>query len=192
MNMIHVGEGRGAWRSWGLMDHEGPRLRLKALGSSIDRRVFLPNDLLVLLYRRFAEANPSGTSLVSDEEYLSIALQSHSSEEIERLAEERKALQNIDLWEPSSPNYPLLRPYLPEIFEPQTLEVLADDPFLDSELLGIAEILGEEGGGIRPDLWVDRAARWSPEWRDFCDRFLNGGDVDLRQRVQFMRRSLST
>lgn len=167
LKRIHVGEGRGAWERWGLMDHEGPTIRPSLLGYSSDRRTYLPRDFLELLYGRFAAENPSGATLVRDEGYMPIALKRYSEEELEELAEKKEALVIVNEWEPG---YPLLRPYLPELYEPGAVERLAKDPWLDADLLWDAERLGSANGGIAPDLWVDRSARWSPEWRAYCDR----------------------
>lgn len=169
LNMILVGDGRGAWRRWGLMDHEGPLIRLDFLGHPARRLSYLPLDLLELLYERFRQANPSGVSLVADYDYMPIALLRHSEEELDALYEQRKALVDITLDDEWN-GYPHMRPYLPELYDPATIERLANDPWLDYGLLSRAEHLGPEKGGIRPDLWVDRSARWSPEWRAYCDK----------------------
>lgn len=162
--------GRGAWRRWSLMDHEGPYFRLEYLGYSRKRCVYLPPDLLRLLYQRFAAANPSGAHLHSSfEEGEAIALERYGEERLDDLYDQKKVLFNIDL-ELDDEGYPRMRPYLPELFEPAVIERLANDPWLDLELFNKAQALGVEKGGISPNLWVDRSARWSPEWREYCDK----------------------
>lgn len=162
--------GRGAWRRWSLMDHEGPFFRLEYLGYPRKRCVYLPPDLLEILYERFAAANPSGAFLHSDfSEGEAIALERYSEETLDELYDQRKVLfsVNVDL---DHEGYPHMRTYLPELFEPSVIERLANDPWLDLDLFGKAQELGVEKGGISPYLWVDRAARWSPEWREYCDK----------------------
>jgi len=169
LNMILVGDGRATWMNWGLMDHEGPIIHLDYLGYPEKRYAYLPEDLLSLLYERFLADNPAGASLVLDEQYLSIALTRRPREELDALCEEKKALQVINLQQ-NEEGYPQLRKYLPELFEPATLERLAKDPWLDYLALRRAENIGAEKGGIPSNLRVDRASRWSPEWRAYCNR----------------------
>jgi len=80
----------------------------------------------------------------------------------------REALFSIGV-EKLEEGYPYVRPDLPELFESATVERLASDPWLDMSLLDRAEFLGPDCGGMRHDWWVDRSARWSVEWRAFCD-----------------------
>lgn len=151
------------------MDHEGPYFRLDYLGYPQKRYAYLPPDLLRLLYERFAAANPSGAHLHSDfSEGEAIALERYSEEQLDELFDQKKVLFNIDL-EQGDEGYPHMRPYLPELFEPAVINRLANDPWLDLELFQKAQALGAEKGGIAPNLWVNRSARWSPEWRKYCD-----------------------
>lgn len=168
---IGVGQGRGAWRRWSLMDHAGPFFHLNNLGYPTKRTIYLPMDLLELLYSRFRAANPSGVTLTDDDESLEVALAGsrYTEKEREDMYDRREAFFRIDI-EKSWEGYPYIRPYLPELYEPTTIERLANDPWLDYQLLDWAEFLGPDRGGIRHDLWVDRSARWSPEWRAFCDK----------------------
>ena len=168
---IGVGRGRRAWRRWSLMDHTGPFFHLNNLGYPTKRTVYLPIDLLELLYSRFRAANPSGVTLTDDDESLEVALvgSRYTEKEREDMYDRREAFFRIDI-EKSSEGYPYVRPYLPELYEPTTIERLANDPWLDYQLLERAEFLGPDRGGICHDLWVDRSARWSPEWRAFCDK----------------------
>jgi len=170
LTKIGVGRGRGAWRRWGLMDHTGPLFRLEDLGYPGKRYVYLPVDLLELLYARFRAANPSGVTLTTDDSVELMILRDRYTEvEMLEMHEQGRAFFRIDVeahWE----GYPHVRPYLPELYEPATIERLANDPWLDYQLLEWAEFLGPDRGGIRHDLWVDRSARWSPEWRAFCDK----------------------
>lgn len=168
LNMILVGEGRATRMNWGLMDHEGPIIHLDYLGYPEKRYAYLPADLLALLYERFLADNPGGASLVLDEQYLPIALTHHSREELDGLYKEGKALLVINMQQ-NEEGYPLLKKYLPELFEPATLERLANDPWLDYLALRRAENLGADKGGISASLHADRASRWSPEWRAHCD-----------------------
>jgi len=152
------------------MDHTGPLFRLQDLGYPGERYVYLPSDLLELLYARFRAANPSGVTLTTDDSVeLMILRDRYTEDEMLEMDEQGRAFFRIDVeahWE----GYPHVRPYLSELYEPTTTERLANDPWLDYQLLERAEFLGPNRGGIRPDLWVDRSARWSPEWRAFCDK----------------------
>jgi hypothetical protein len=169
LSSILVGNGRGAWRRWGLMDHEGPFFNLSYLGYPATRYVYLPIDLLELLYARFRQANPSGVALHSDyAQGEALALRRYTEGELDTLRDQRKVFVTIDL-DDDEEGYPHMRSYLPELFEPSTIERLASDPWLDEGLLTHAEHLGLDKGGISPNLWVDRSARWSPEWRAYCD-----------------------
>lgn len=171
MNKILIGDGRGAWSNWGLMDHEGPVINLSYLGYGQRKHVYLPPDLLELLYSRFCQANPSGTSLIMGDADDVIALQSHTAGELDKLYESGQALMIINI-DKNDEGYPLLRPYLPELFEAETIQRLADDPWLDRALLGQAELDNIENGGIPGNLWVTKSARWSPEWREYCNHLL--------------------
>lgn len=162
--------GRGAWRRWSLMDHEGPFFRLEYLGYPKKRCVYLPRDLLEMLYERFAAANPSGAFLHSDfSEGEDVALERYGEEKVDELYNQRKILFSVDM-DLYGEGYPHMRQYLPELFDRAVIERLASDPWLDFDLFAKAQSLGVEKGGIPPNLWVDRAARWSPEWREYCDR----------------------
>jgi len=168
---IWVGEGRSAWARWGLSDHIGPFFRLDYLGYPTSRHAYLPPDLLELLYERFRQANPSGVTLsVNDLFEAGLRGQGRYTErEMDDLYDRREALFSVNV-EKAEEGYPYVRPYLPELFEPATVQRLASDPWLDMSLLRRAELLGPDRDGIPHDLWVDRSARWSPEWRAFCDK----------------------
>ena len=66
LNNINVGDGRGAWRQWDLLDHEGPIIDLEHLGYPERHRSYLPKSLLIALYERFKEDNPSGVKLLGN------------------------------------------------------------------------------------------------------------------------------
>jgi hypothetical protein len=168
---ISVGSGRGAWRHWGLMDHEGPIISLNELGYHSECRRYLPVSLLITLYERFKIAHPAGVKLGESNESWSTAEMLYGSEIVGRMYDERKMLISINV-ENFYEQYKYLTPYLPELLDPLIIERLANDPWLDPSLLGKAEALGAENGGISPNLWVDRAARWSPEWREYCDHLM--------------------
>lgn len=184
LNMILVGEGRATRMNWGLMDHEGPIIHLDYIGYPEKRYAYLPEDLLSLLYERFLADNPGGASLVLDEQYLPIALAHRSREELDALCAENKALLVLNMQQ-NEEGYPLLRKYLPELFEATTLERLANDPWLDYLALRRAENLGLDKGGISPGLSVERASRWSPEWRAYCDAGQRmQGDATRRKKAR--------
>lgn len=150
------------------MDHEGPIIRLDYVGYPRERYVYLPPDLLELLYKRFEKANPSGVAVVAGDEDLLIARRRYSDEELDALYEQRKAFVTINV-EEAWMGYPHMRTFLPELYDPNVQERLANDPWLDCRLLRSAEKLGPFNGGIPDNLWVDRSSRWSPEWRAYCD-----------------------
>ncbi|WP_395351207.1 hypothetical protein [Variovorax sp. UC122_21] len=171
LTKIHVGSGRIAWVRWGLMDHAGPFFHFDSSKASTSRYAYLPPDLLELLYGRFRMDNPSGTtSSVNDLFEAGLREQGRFTEqEMDEMYDRREALFSIDV-EKSDEGYPHVHPYLPELFEPATVRRLTSDPWLDMSLLQRAEFLGPDRGGIRHDLWVDGSARWSVEWRAFCDQ----------------------
>ncbi|WP_395351208.1 hypothetical protein [Variovorax sp. UC122_21] len=168
---IWVGEGRSSWVRWGLMDHRGSFFRLDYLGYPTERHVYLPMDLLELLYERFRQANPSGVTLDANDLFeAGLKNQGRFTEqEMDEMYDRREALFSINV-ERSEEGYPHVRSYLPELFEAATVRRLASDPWLDMSLLQRAEFLGPDRGGMRHDLWIDRSARWSMEWRAFCDQ----------------------
>jgi hypothetical protein len=150
------------------MGHEGPIVDLQYLGYKHPGHVYLPMDLLQLLYKRFAAANPSGVSLEVNEGDWILALHRFGSQEqVDAHYEDRTALVSISVVD-AELGYTFMRPYLPELFEAKTVDRLANDASLSWELLSWAESQGPGNGGIPEDLWVERASRWSDEWRVYC------------------------
>jgi hypothetical protein len=156
---VALGCGPQAMRHWSLPQFPGPDLWTHWLGLPERRRVYLPLDLLLLLYERFYAANPDGLAIVEVGE-----LQA-------RLV--RTSLTCTD----QDRGYPHLRRYLPEVFDPRLLREIADDPWLDAHLLAeVAPMLpaGEEGWGVdahgqRIVSPLGRSERWWPQWRDYCE-----------------------
>lgn len=107
--------------------------------------------MLELLYKRFRQANPSGVKLSVNDLFDASLRGRYTEQEIEDMYDRREALFSVDV-EESEEGYPYVRPYLPELLEPATLQRLASDPWLDMTLLERAEFLGPDRGGIRPDL----------------------------------------
>ena len=89
--------------------------------------------------------------------------------ELDKLQAERKIFVNLFLTDPEA-GYPHARKYLPELFEPGMIDKMAADPWLNVRLLGEARkkrIVATASGD---------AARWSPEWRAYCDRLIASGE----------------
>jgi len=165
---IHIGSGRSAWQKWGVMDHEGPIIRLDYLGYPQKHYAYLPLSLLTALYQRFAQSSQSELRLGDFDDMDDIAIERYGDEQSMLLYDERKILATIN-HERGDEGYPLLTPYLPELLDPDIINRIAVDPWLDRRLLTEAEELGLGGGGIYDRLWRDRSARWSKEWRKYCD-----------------------
>lgn len=168
LDMILVGEGKATRMNWGLMDHEGPIIQLDYIGYPEKRYAYLPEDLLSLLYKRFLAENPGGASLVLDDQYLAIARAEHAQDELDALYGNGKALRVLNIQQ-AEEGYPLMKKYLPELFEAGVVERIAADPWLDYLALRRAENLGVDKGGIPASPLAERALRWSPQWREYCD-----------------------
>lgn len=165
LEMIDVSYG-GAYRArWNLEQHPGPKLLPTALLGvnrvSSDR--YLYPQHLELLYGRFYKANPGGVELADEDEIHARYVRAMGDEAIVRLMEARQMFVTLDNTDEDL-GYPHLRPYLPEVFEPETVRRMEDDPWLDVRLLGEAMKAGHV-----PDR-RDYHPRWSPEWRVYCDR----------------------
>lgn len=159
-----LGRGPQAMRHWSLPQFPGPDLWTHGLGLQERRRVYLPLDLLLLLYERFYAANPDGLAIMEAGE-----LQS------------RPVRASLTCNGPER-GYPQLRRYLPELFDLRLLREIAADPWLDAQLLAeVAPMLpaGEEGWGvdahgqcvISP---LGRSERWWPQWRAYCEALQDG------------------
>ena len=157
LELIDVGYEKSPALNWGLLDHRGPVIDLALLGLGPEpMQVMLPADLLEQLYGRFADANPKGTVMVTDENYQQYAPPGLTEEDIERLVEEGELFPLIT-WDKTG--YPLLVRYLPELLRPEVIRRLADDPELDPALLARAF-----AAGALPKTYGDRHWRWRPEW----------------------------
>ena len=138
------------------------------LGFDPSKCLFLYPEHLKLLYDRFIAANPKGVVEILDDQEYYYAPPGLSDEQIDRLQEERKIFVDLFLTD-SELGYPFARNYLPELFEPDTIQRMTHDPWLDALLLRKAK----DGGAVPDDDWA--TARWSPEWRAYCDRLIAEG-----------------
>lgn len=174
---ISVGYGPRPLRYWDLQRFPGPSLWTDCLGLSERKLVFLPPDLLQLLYERFRVANPSGLSVGEMNELEARFSQGMTPAQRDALYEQRKFFVNITGTDEER-GYPHLRRYLPEVFDLSRLCEIAADPWLDAHLLGTVAPtlpLGTEAGGqvdaygyrvVSPQ---GRSERWWPQWRAYCD-----------------------
>jgi hypothetical protein len=135
---IHIGNGRSAWQKWGVMDHEGPIIRLDYLGYPQKHYAYLPLSLLTALYQRFAQSSQSELRLGDFDDMDDIAIERYGDEQSTLLYDERKILATIN-HEWGDEGYPLLTPYLPELLDPDIINRIAADPWLDRRLLAEAE-----------------------------------------------------
>lgn len=171
-NYILVGYGRSAWLSWGVMEHEGPIIRLDYLGYPKEHRSYLPYSLLSKLYERFAASSKTPLKLAKlDAEMDMLADERYGEEQANILYEDEKILVAINLIGDDE-GYKYLTPYLPELLDAEIINRLAADPWLNNSLLSKAQALGVEGGGIPPNLWTNKSASWSKEWREYCDKLM--------------------
>ncbi len=163
-----LGRGPQAMRNWSLPQFPGPDLWTHGLGLAERRRVYLPLDLLLLLYERFYAANPDGLAIMEAGE-----LQS------------RPVRATLTCTGPER-GYPQLRRYLPELFDLRLLREIAADPWLDAQLLAeIAPTLpaGEEGWGVDAHgrcivSPLGRSERWWPQWRAYCEALAHGDGLE--------------
>lgn len=165
LQMIGVSFG-GAYRArWNLEQHPGPKLLTSVLlgVKKVSPIRYLYPQQLELLYERFRRANPGGVELADQDEVDGRYIRALGHEMFDRLMAERKLLAVLDLTDEDL-GYPHLRPYLPEVFEPETVRRMEVDPWLDVELLGEAMRSG------KVPCRRDYHPRWSPEWRAYCDR----------------------
>lgn len=165
MEIITAGEGKG---DYSFDERGGPEIWSGVFGLNPGKLLYLYPDHLKLLYDRFATANPSGLLegwAGTFDDYLPPGM---TKEERDRLEDEGELF--VDIFPAcEETDYPRARKYLPELFEPGVIEKMAADPWLDATLLGKA--IRE---GAVPARLCD-AARWSPEWRAYCDRLIASG-----------------
>lgn len=170
LEMISIDYGKGeAFENLPFELRPGPTIDPADFGKRSFKMLFLYPEHLSLLYRRFKEANPKGVIFIaSDDDLTPFAPPGLAKKELDKLEEERKIFVSLFSTDASS-GYPHVRRYLPELFEPGVIEKMAADPWLDSHLLAAAI---EEG--IVPRT-AGESARWSPEWRTYCDKLMASG-----------------
>lgn len=173
---VSIGYGPQVMRQWSLEKFPGPYFFTDWLGLPERKLIFLPPDILQLLYARFRAANPSGVSIAEISELEGRFAPDLTVSQCDELYDQRKLFVGIADTD-AAQGYPHLRRYMPELFDLQQLEVLATDPWLDAELLAkVAPTLrpdGEAGGvseqGYRIISPQGRSERWWPQWRAYCD-----------------------
>lgn len=161
---VALGRGPQDMRHWSLPQFPGPDLWTHGLGLAERRRVYLPLDLLLLLYERFYGANPDGVAIMEARDLQSCPVRA-----------------SLTCSGPER-GYPQLRRYLPELFELRLLREMASDPWLDAQLLAeVAPLLpaGEEGWGVDAQgrcviSPLGRSERWWPQWRAYCEALERG------------------
>lgn len=174
---IWIGSGPSVMSHWKLENFPGPTLQAQWLGHAARKSLYLPQDLLLLLYERFRSRNPGGVSVAYMTELEARFAAHMSSQECDALYEQRKIFVDLVLSDEDQ-GYPHLRPYLPEVFERQRLQEIAADPWLDAHLLAtVAPTLSSDGeatNGLAKDIGhiispAGRSERWWPQWRSYCD-----------------------
>jgi hypothetical protein len=147
----------------------GPKVWPSAFGRDGGKTLYLYPEHLKLLYERFKNANPKGVVLGPENSFDEYAPPELTEKELERLEAERKIFVDLFLTDEDR-GYPHARRYLPELFEPETIDKMASDPWLNAHLLGKAV-----REGTVPSRW-ETSDRWSPEWRAYCDRLIASGE----------------
>ena len=169
--MLSVSYG-GAYRAkWSLEQHPGPKvmtLALRGQEEGVSPLRYLYPQHLELLYARFRQNNPGRVELIDEDDVIYPAMRELGIETVDRLTEERKMFVTLDYTDEEL-GYPYLRPFLPEIFEPEMIRRMEADPWLDVHLLGDAMRSGHVPHRR------DYHERWSPEWRAYCDRLPAAG-----------------
>lgn len=157
LELIDLGDEKSAALAWGLYDFAGPSLDLRTLGvTAHSKRVYLPTDLLSMLYTRFAVVNPKGTRIVAGTQFEDFAPAGLTEEEKDRLCDEDKLFASIP---GDTARYPRLRELLPELDDLAVRERLMSDSALDLELMSRAY-----REGALPQKYGSRHWRWLPEW----------------------------
>ena len=156
-------------RAMPLKSRPGPKVHSGDLGGDPDKLLYLYPEHLALLYSRFRDANPKGVVYGPEDSFDEYAPPGLTRKELDKLQAERKIFVNLFLTDPEA-GYPHARKYLPELFEPGMIDKMAADPWLNVRLLGEAR-----KKRIVPTASGD-AARWSPEWRAYCDRLIASGE----------------
>ncbi|MBW8832302.1 MAG: hypothetical protein JF606_23420 [Burkholderiales bacterium] len=157
--LLPVGYGLREMDSWPLEAHSGPLLWLSLLGGEGRKIVYLPQDLLKLLYERFIAANPSGTSIdINDMAIAKFAPQNLTEKELNELINEGKLFLDIVNSEEDE-GYPHLKKYLPELNSPEVIAAMGRDRSIDRDLLSKAL-----ANGAVPDTKT-MDPRWTAEWK---------------------------
>lgn len=162
LEIIDIGDGRSKLP---IELCEGPKVWHSALGGASDKLLYLYPEHLKLLYDRFRKANPKGVIFGIDGSFDEYAPSGLSKKELDRLQEERKIFVSLFLTDEGL-GYPHARKYLPELFEPNLINKMAADPWLNVDLLDQAIRDGHVPDG------PGESSRWSPEWRAYCDRVI--------------------
>jgi len=157
--LLSIGHGVRYMESWPLEAHSGPTLWLSLLGGGSRKIVYLPHDLLKLLYERFKAANPSGTSIdINDMAIARFAPPNLTKKELNDLINEGKLFLDIVNSEEDE-GYPHLKKYLPELNSPEVIAAMEQDRSIDRDLLSKAV-----ASGAVPDTKT-MDPRWSAEWK---------------------------
>ncbi len=166
LETIDVGEGRSELP---LEMRAGPKVWHCELGGDSNKLFYLYPEHLKLLYDRFKQANPKGVVFGPENSFDEYAPPGLTKREMDKLQEDRKIFVSLFLTDEGS-GYPHARKYLPELFEPGTIDKMAADPWLNVHLLGEAIKTGDVPAGSGD------SSRWSPEWRAYCDRLIASGE----------------
>lgn len=157
--MIFLGSG---YRHWPLMWFRGPVFEGSQIGGPANRLgLMLPADLLEQLYRRFANANPTGLEVAEIEELDDLAFRDdQSEEERNELFESGNKLCDIfGTRHPGGAN--LMFRYLPELLEESERHRILSDPSLDS---GVRRSNRPANLVLAP---TEKHYRWSDWWAEF-------------------------
>jgi hypothetical protein len=165
LKFLEVGHGQLYMERWQLEQHPGPWVMMSALGGSRLVSRYLQPQHLQLLYDRFRQANPSGvrfgeTEMMEEEYARQLGLTPAQLDHVYGDTDLFKDLTGND----EHLGYPHLKPFLPEIYKPETIRAMEADPWLDDVLLGKAI----HEGHVQDSR--EQHPRWSPEWRAYCDR----------------------
>lgn len=176
--MLHVGEGRGAWHHWGLMDHEGVTIRLDYLGYPEEKSCYLPYCLLKKLYTAFDSMGTYVGILFPGELYEIFVSQRFTEEESEKAYDDRTGCFYLDVCEDEE-GYIHLTTLLPELLDINVLEKIAKDPALDITLFDKVH----DRVVLDRTVWKYKHARWSQDWIEYCNKLV-AENTDLQRFEQ--------
>lgn len=185
-NHLYVGDGRGKWHHWGLLDHKGVTIRLDFLGYPEAKSCFLPANILKKLYTNFDNYHEYVGILFSGDLYEIIAEKRFDSKTADEMHENRQGFLCLNYTDEEQ-GYPYLLPLLPELEDMDFLTSLANDPTLDMNRF--YQVLPKLKGNVsNGNIYNYRHPRWSYEWLEYCERLVKKNpNMNILDKSYFLK-----